>query len=350
VTAHEDLLVQARQFWNSRVILTATELDLFTRLHEEPADAEHLAAALDLDPQATTRLLDCLVTLGLLTKEKGRYAVAEAGAPLSSRHAESVRPMVLHYNHLWRNWSHLTESVRRGSNPHRIPATEEGGATLAAFIGAMHVVGREASREIARACDLGACDRLLDIGGGSGTYTIAFLERHPGLHAVLFDLPEVIKMAEARLQEAGLRERVTLVAGDFYRDELPPDCDAALLSAIIHQNSPAQNVALYEKIHRALRPGGRLIIRDHIMDEDRTHPPQGALFALNMLVCTEGGDTYTLAETEQALHDAAFEEIRLVRQGEWMDCLVEARKPGAASPSTGWRVLAFAPAIPGFFR
>ncbi|MBW2071223.1 MAG: methyltransferase domain-containing protein, partial [Deltaproteobacteria bacterium] len=104
----------------------------------------------------------------------------------------------------------------------------------------------------------------MDVGGATGTYTIAFLQKNPEMTAVLFDLPEVIPMAKDRLAKEKLLPRVELVAGDFYEDELPSGCDLALLSAIIHQNSPKQNLELYRKVHRALLPGGRILIRDHV--------------------------------------------------------------------------------------
>lgn len=319
-----DPLTEARLFMRSRVILTAADLDLFTALDERPADAGGLAARAGLDERGTARLLDCLVTFGLLDKSSGEYHLTAAGAPLSSRHPRTILPMLLHQSHLWDNWSRLGDSVRHGVNPHRDPATRRSGKRLRAFIGAMAVVGRETSERIARAYDAGRFRRLLDIGGGPGTYTAAFLRRNPELRATLFDLPEVVPLAEQRLREAGLLERVELVGGDFYADELPGGCDLALLSAIIHQNSPARNVELFRKVRRALEPGGLLLVRDHIMDEQRTRPALGALFALNMLVCTDGGDTYTFAEVESALLEAGFRSARLVREGETMDALVEA--------------------------
>lgn len=327
----EDLLELARTFQASRVVLTAAELDCFTRLDEEPATAPELARDLRLDPRATTRLLDCLVTLGLLNKKDDRYRNTEQGARASSHHPESVRPLLIHMAHLWDNWSHLTTTVRKGRNPERTPVVGPQSVSFESFIGAMHVVGRKLSREIAEAFDLSRSHQLLDIGGGSGTYTIAFLERNPHLQAVLFDLPEVISLARHRLEEEGLLDRVTLVAGDFYEDALPRGSDRALLSAIIHQNSPAQNVELFRKIHRALAPGGVLLIRDYVMDERRTHPAGGALFALNMLVVMEGGDTFTFQEVESFLVEAGFEDVRLARQGDGMDSLVEARKPWTPS-------------------
>jgi hypothetical protein len=199
--------------------------------------------------------------------------------------------------------------------------------TLAAFIGAMDVVGQDISLEVADACDIGRHHRLLDVGGASGTYTAAFLKKAPGLRATIFDLEEVIPMARAKVASEGLSGRVELVAGDFYRDELPGDHDLVLLSAIIHQNDPGQNVDLYRKAFNALVPGGTILIRDHIMDVSRTSPVAGALFAINMLVNTRGGSTYTFEEVRRGLAEAGFRDITLLRRGERMDGLVEGTKP-----------------------
>jgi SAM-dependent methyltransferase len=321
------VLEEVRVFLRSRVILSAAELDLFTRLHREPATADVLSEELDCDNRAVTRLLDCLVAQELLQKEDRSYRATDRGAMLSSDHPETELPMVLHLVGLWETWGGLTETVRTGENPKRKPIAERGKDSLKAFIGAMHVAGRSLSKEIAASYNLSSFKKLLDIGGGSGTYTIAFLERTPEMTAVLFDLPDVIPIAEERLGEEGFMDRVELVGGDFYQDELPTGCDLALISAIIHQNSLEENLDLYRKIHRALLPGGKLLIRDHVMDSTRTHPPTGSLFAINMLVNTKGGDTYTFAEIKDGLMAADFVKVRLLREGERMDCLVEAEKP-----------------------
>jgi predicted O-methyltransferase YrrM len=236
-------------------------------------------------------------------------------------------PMALHMNELWETWGRLTDAVTLGKNPDWALPSQKSEKSRNAFIGAMHVVGKRLSMEIAEALDLSPYHKLLDIGGASGTYTIAFLEKNPNMKAVIFDLKSVIPFAEERLKAAGVANRVECVGGDFYTDELPEGCDLALLSAIIHQNSPEQNLELYRKIHRALAPGGTIMIRDHIMDESRTRPPAGAMFAINMLVATEGGDTYTFKEIKECLKQAGFEDIGKIRHGERMDGIVTARKP-----------------------
>ena len=147
------------------------------------------------------------------------------------------------------------------------------------------------------------------------------------LRAVVFDLKNVIPITKEKIREAGIEDRATFVEGNFYKDPLPAGCDLALLSAIIHQNSPDQNLALYQKIYRALSHGGALLIRDHIMDTTRTRPSAGALFALNMLVNTPAGDTYTLGEVKEILESAGFEDVEWIVSGEKMDSLVRSVKP-----------------------
>lgn len=317
---------EARNFMKSRVILTAAELDFFTRLDEKPCSASELAGEKDLDARATTRVLDCLVALGLLEKKDGDYKPTGIGSLYSARHPQTVRPMVLHMNHLWDLWSELTDVVKKGGDSER-EGIQLDNENWKSFIGAMHVTGRKLAQKLASEYDLSRFKRLLDIGGASGTYTIAFLRCHSALTAVLFDLGNVIPMAKERLAEEGIEDRVDLVAGDFYRDELPRGCDLALVSAIIHQNSLKKNLELYTKIYRALEPGGTVLIRDHIMDECRTKPVAGALFAINMLVNRRGGDTYTFAEVKGGLEKAGFINVKQLRSGESMDSLVEGQKP-----------------------
>jgi len=321
-----DIMTAARAFMPSRVILTAAELDLFSIIQDSPTTAEKIADRFGFDTRALERLLDCLVTFGLLQKNGGAYSLTHEGAPYSSKHSASELPMLLHMSHLWGSWSDLTEVVKNGrASEGRSPKQIDMGSRRA-FIGAMHVSGRDLSEEIAGSLDLRSYRKLLDIGGGSGTYTIAFLNHNPQLQAILFDLKDVIPMARQRLSTEGLLDRVELIVGNFYSDDLPAGCDLALLSAIIHQNSRQQNLELFGKACRSLEPGGTLMIRDHIMDERRTYPPAGALFAINMLVNTQGGDTYTFHEVAQDLKEAGFTDVRLLRSGERMDCIVAAVK------------------------
>jgi SAM-dependent methyltransferase len=324
---YEALTAEAFNFMKSRVIFTAAELDLFTALDDKPATAGEVARRLALDERALARTLDYLIALGLFYKEEGGvYHTTETGAFLSSRHPETILPMILHLVRLWESWSYLTETVREGSRRKR-EIDEINDESRAAFIGAMHVIGRDLSVDIADGYDLARFRRLLDVGGASGTYTTAFLKKNPEMRATIFDLEPVIPLARERMASEGLSDRVAYEAGDYLKDELPGGFDLALLSAVIHQNTTEENIRLYKNVFHALTPGGVILIRDHIMNETRTEPAEGALFALNMLVNTPGGDTYTLGEVKGSLEIAGFTRVRLARTGDKMDCLVDACKP-----------------------
>jgi predicted O-methyltransferase YrrM len=189
----------------------------------------------------------------------------------------------------------------------------------------MHAIGSDMAQGVVAKLQLSGRENLIDVGGGSGVYTIALLKAAPKIRATIFDLPSVIEIARKTIAAESLTDRVTFVGGDFYEDTLPRGYDLALLSAIIHQNSPEQNVVLYEKVLDALVPGGTLIIRDHVMSEDHTQPAAGAFFAINMLVNTLGGGTYSFREIKRDLEAAGFTDVKLLSQGA-MDSLVAAGK------------------------
>ncbi len=310
-----------------RILMTAAEMNLFSLLKVTPLTAEEIAAKTGSNLRALTMVLDALVAMELLVKEAaGAYRCSNPDA-LSDDSPGSVLPMVRHMASLWHRWSCLTDMVKNVEGAKKEFEFFEKPEEMRAFIGAMHVVSGPLARKTAAVAKAEASRSLLDVGGGSGSYTIAFLKAVPEMKATVFDLPEVIEMARARLQEEGLLDRTTLVAGDFHEDELPSGADLALISAIIHSNSPEQNLELYRKVFRALAPGGRILIRDHIMEPDRARPRGGAIFAINMLVGTDGGGTYTYKEVENDLTAAGFTKVRLIQQGEQMDGLIEAFKP-----------------------
>jgi len=324
----ESILGLARNFMESRILLTGAELNLFTVLTPVPLSAEEVAVRVGADLRATTILLDALSAMGLLAKQAGKYQCPPAISPfLSAEAPHSILPMILHMAHLWERWAGLTGMVKGVRVQEKPTAPSQDAEELRAFIGAMHAVAAPLAPRMVAAVGPAASRALLDVGGGSGTYTLAFLQAVPEMRATLFDRPTVIEMARERLREAGVLTRVKLAPGDFYRDELPPGHDLALVSAIIHQNSPEQNLDLFKKVFRALVPGGRIVIRDHVMASDRTRPKDGAIFAVNMLVATSGGATYTYDEIQDGLMHAGFIRVRLLQSGEHMDGLVEGFKP-----------------------
>ena len=162
---------------------------------------------------------------------------------------------------------------------------------------------------------------------GSVNETLKLKIASGGERATLFDLPHVIPMAAQRLSAAGMADRVTLVGGDFLADPLPTGADLAWVSAIIHQNSWEQNRHLFAAIAEALADAGQILIRDVLMDEARTGPTYGAMFAINMLVATEAGGTYTFDEIREDLETAGFVGAEVLRRDEGMNSVIRAGKP-----------------------
>ena len=321
----QQLLQLGRNYMECRVLLSAVELNLFEKLEQAPLSATDLALHDKLDLRGLTILLDAATALGLLSKNGDHYHCPPELAPLLiGSKPDSVLPMLRHSANQWEKWSDLTEIVRGHVEPGRHPRTPE---SLQAFIEAMDVVAPPNAAATVEAIQIGSARSLLDIGGGPGTFTAAFLNAFPNLTATLFDLPDVIKIARRRLQTTNLGERVRFHPGDFYSDNLPTGFNLALLSAIIHQNSPQQNRELYRKAFIALNRGGRLLIRDHIMEPSRVNPRCGAVFAINMLVSTAGGNCYTFDEISSDLAQVGFENTRVLIEDEAMNGLIETTRP-----------------------
>jgi len=309
------------------VLGAAVELDVFSALERKARTASELAGLLQADLRATTALLNALVALDLLSKKGARYRLpAELAPVLTESGPRSFLPMLRHQCNCLRGWSQLAWVVRQGRLGERRPSIRGAEADRAAFIQAMDNVSAPVAPGLVKSLQPLKFKHLLDVGGASGTWTLAFLRAVPGARATLFDLPDAIPHAARRMEEAGLSSRVALVAGDFCTDPLPQGADFAWVSAIAHQNSRAQNRALFAKVHAALVSGGRIAIRDMVMEASRTAPRAGALFAINMLVHTPGGGTYTLAEFGADLRQAGFGPAKLRHSDPGMNAVVVATK------------------------
>jgi SAM-dependent methyltransferase len=302
----ENLVGIMRSFQESRALLTAVELDVFTAVGSG-ARAEEVASRTGCDARATEMLLNALAAMGALEKRGGVFS----NTPATARHLVAGSPgdsrlAMMHTVRLWDRWSTLTECVRRGG---RVAPRDSGAQWTEAFIAAMHRRALGNADQIVREVGAEGVRRMLDVGGGSGAYSIAFARANPDLRAEVLDLPEVVAIAERHIAEAGVGDRVTARAGDLRKDELGEGYDLVLVSAICHMLGEEENRDLFARCHRALVPGGRLAVRDFILDEDKTGPRWAALFSLNMLVGTERGASYSESEYAGWLREAGFSTV-----------------------------------------
>jgi len=315
ITTPAQLMEMVSAFRTSRLILSAIELRIFDILSGKRMTSARIAEIPGTDTRATDRFLNALVGLGLVVKKNGNFV----NSGFSEKFLVSTSPLFMsgldHSVGLWKTWSTLTDAVKAGTS---LAETVKNGIDnrgqdwLESFIAAMHARGVEQGRELASMLDLSETRRTLDVGGGSGAFTFAFIERNPEIKGVILDLPNVVSITRKYIDKAGYSGKITTLVGDYLLDDFGKGYDLVLMSAIIHINNPEENSLLIRKGADALEEDGQLIIMDHVMNEARTEPFTGALFALNMLVGTKHGDTYTETELRKWMKDSGLGDIRLL--------------------------------------
>jgi len=323
------LLALARGYQAPCALAAAADLGLFDAISEGKDTPSKLARVLKCDARGLEMLLNAIVALNILRKDRDRFSISlEVAKFLREDSSRSVQAMIRHQANCLRNWAELANVIKTGRPAQRRSSIRGKMADQEAYIEAMDCTYAPIADRLVRSVrSLRMVSQILDVGGGSGTWIMALLRACPAAGATLVDLPKVISLARRRLVSEGFSNRVKLTGLDFTKNELPRGADLVWLSAIIHQNSRKQNRALFQKIFRAMAPGGRLIVRDIIMEPRRTSPLFGALFALNMLVETEGGGTFTFEELHEDLLSCGFKRVSLIKRDKGMNALVLATKP-----------------------
>ena len=305
----DDIMEIATGFQKSRVLLSAFELGLFTALGDAALASAEVAEKIAADPRATDRLMNALVAIGLLHKEGERFR----NAPLAERFLVKGKPGYMgglaHSANLWHRWGTLTAAVQAGTAVVTTGVGEQDEAWREAFIAAMHYRATWQAPGVIGLIDLTNVRRVLDVGGGSGAYAMAFCKQSDRISATVFDLPAIAPIARRFIDRERLGARVAVVAGDYTREPLGSGFDLVFLSAVLHSNAPDENRGLLQRCAAALGAGGRVVVQDFILDENRTSPAHGALFALNMLVGTRAGDAYTESEIRGWMTEAGLSEI-----------------------------------------
>ena len=307
----DDITDLIRGFWPSRAVLTALELDIFTAIGDG-SSSKQIAAKIQCAVRSTEMLLNALVALKLLAKSGDKYS----NTPVSARFfvegsPDSARLGQLHIANIWKSWSTLTEAVKAGTT---VVVRSDGKGWEKPFIAAMDNNARGRARALAQAVEINGAKRMLDLGGGSGAYSIAFAKSAPGLQSEIVDLADVLPITQDYIRKAGLADRITTRPGDMLTVPLDPEkYDLVLLSAVCHMFSPEENEQLFKRSYAALAPKGRLVISDFVLEADKTAPRFGALFALNMLVNTRAGASYSEPEYDTWLKQAGFTETKRVR-------------------------------------
>ena len=321
-------------FRRSKTMFTAVSLGVFDRLQQGPARAGDLAAAFGVDAGALERLLDACAALGLLSKQNGSYSNSPAAETyLCSTSPHTMSGYIRYSNEvLYPAWGNLADAVREGTPRWAQTFGLDGplfssffrdDAAMREFIRGMHGFGMLSSPAVVSAFDLSGFHTMADLGGATGHLTIAACERYPALRGVVFDLDRVTAMAREHVALSTARDRIEIIAGDFFRDELPA-ADLYAVGRILHDWDEAKIGQLLSRIYSSLPSGGGLLIAEKLMAEDGVGPVPASMQSLNMLVITEGRER-SLSAYAALLRAAGFTQIEGKRTGAPLDAIL-ARK------------------------
>ncbi len=297
----------------SRILHVAVELNIFDTIGDRRMSAQEVSGRLKTDARATGLFLNALVALNLLHKEDDLFSLTDlAKKYLLSTSETCYTGMIRFESAMWNAWGGLADSIRTG-RPARTPDMYQTDRDeTECFIMAMHhlVSARGDAEHIANHLKVEGSHSVLDIGSGPGTYPIALCKKYPHLSITIFDLPATLDVTQKILAKEDLGRQIRLMAGDYNKDPLPRGFDIVFLSNIIHGEDEETNSSLMKKIYHSLNPGGRILIKDHIMDESLTKPACGAIFSIYMLLTTKGRD-YGYHEVHRWLKEVGFVAITL---------------------------------------
>ena len=316
------ILQTAFGFWSSKVLLTAVELSVFTRLGDRALTGAELGAELGLHPRGIHDFLDALVAMGFLERDgdgaPAKYRNNAAGRlyldRTSPRYVGGILEML--NARLFRFWGDLTEALRTGKPQNEVKHGQKGmfeelyaeEARLEQFLNAMTGLSRINFEALAEKFDFGRYKTLCDVGGATGLLSIEVAKRHPHIACTSFDLPVVEPIAKKSIAAAGLSSRVRTAAGDFFDDPLPK-ADVITMGMILHDWNLEKKRHLIRSAYEALPKGGAFVAIEALIDDRRRENAFGLLMSLNMLI--EFGDAFdfTGADFRGWCLDAGFKRV-----------------------------------------
>ena len=305
---YQELMRLGNGYADSKVLLVANELGIFTAIGKSGRRAESLAKACRATREGMELLLQALVGLGLLRLRGGQYWNTTLGLKFLDGHSPmAVTNLLWLLNHHWSNWTDLSIAIRRGRSGWA-PITETA-AFRRRFALAMH----ERSHVLAPlTIDTFRLPRhaaqFLDLGGGSGSYALALAQRYPCLEGVVVD--QSVGVARHLIRKQGLAERIHARQGDVFTAPLPSNVDVAIMSNLLHDYGERDNLLLLRRVRDALRPGGKLFIVEFFLHSAKTTPADAAVFSLLMYAFTGTGRSYAWKEIEAWLTVAGFGRYR----------------------------------------
>ena len=318
-------------FVPSRVLTMGLRFDVFSHIASGKKTTEAVARAARASERGTRMLLNSLAALGLLAKRQERYGLAPIAARYLVRKSPDYLGSFLESDGMWDAWSHLEEAIRTGQPVRYVEKQELAEEFFPMLVRTLHVLQLDRARMAAKAIAAGRGKkgglRIVDVACGSGVWSIPYAEANPKTRVTAQDFPVVLKTTRSYLKRHGVASQYDYLPGNLKAVDFGVDrYDLALLGNIVHSEGERSARDLLRRLHRALVPGGRVVILDMVPNDDRTAPSFPVFFALNMLMNTEHGDTYTVAEYTRWLKDASFGRVTTADIGAHSPLIVATKK------------------------
>lgn len=300
----------ASGFMAAKHLFVAVEMGLFEHLAEGPRSLEQLAGDTGLPARSLRIVLDAVTALGFAEKRGSRYRNSVlAGRYLSGQGEEDLRPFLQFWNRVsYPRWEALEDAVR-GDGEYET-ARETGDADQAIVSEGIQAITAGTARRLAQTYDFSRHHRVLDLGGGTGSFLTAALTKYPDLSGTLFELPPVAALAHDTVAGAGMDGRVEVVAGDFFEDPLPLGHDVMILANVMHNFGPERNLELLRRARTHAPEGGRLLLVDFWTDSTHTQPQFAALMAGEFLLHSGEGDVYSKQELRRWLQSTGWRAVQ----------------------------------------
>ena len=316
------------------MIEAAVRLNLFDALADGEKSSDDIAAKTGTSVRGVRILMNGLVGLGLLTHPKpGRYALTPEADAFLVRGRPAYMGGFFHHTstQLIPKWLQLTDIVRTGKPAAAVNAEGAGSAFFQKFVEDIFPLSRQAALGLADHLKLAEAKSpvsVLDLASGSGVWGVSLAEKGPTVRVTAVDWPGVIPVTKRVAERHGLGGRFTYVAGDLADADFGAGHNVATLGHILHSEGIERSKLLLKKTFAALAPGGTIAVAEWLVAEDRSGPPPGLIFAVNMLVNTDRGDTFSFSEIARWLTSAGFENPRVLEHLPCPSPLILATKPG----------------------
>ena len=298
-------------FWGSQVLLTANRMGIFDVLAAGALSAAELAEKLQLDPRASELFLNACVALGLCRKEGSRYSnSASAAMFLETDSPASLSNAIQYSDDLYSTWGLLEQALRSGEAQKTAESyLGDNEEQTRHFVYGMHDRAMAIGRALPDLIDLSGRRKMLDVGGGPGTFSSLFVNRYEGLRSDVLELEGVAAIAQEILESMGTADRVTMRSGDYLTSDFGNAYDVVLMSGMFHRESVANCRHLINKAWACLEPGGLLVVNDVFTDEDGSAPAFAAVFGLNMMLTAPDGGVHADADVADWMRDTGFADI-----------------------------------------